>query len=167
MKRFIVIFALLGLLSGTAVADVSVSLSFPTSDFSLSQKSGKGITYDYVNLKGCSYAGSPGEPMMPVKTVYLSIPVNEEPTAVIASVNTAQSYSISNKIYPAQYPVAADGVEKNVPFAEPNGIYSTNANYPATNANVVHSGSLGGYKIAAVNVFPVQYNPVTQNENTA
>ena len=170
MKRFslsLILLILLALNISTANADVNVTLTFPASDFTLSQKSGKGIVYDFVSLKGCSYTGSPGEPMIPVKTVYLSIPANEEPDIVIASITTTANYTITNKIYPAQYPVAANGVEKNVPFEEPNGVYSNNASYPGTNANTVHSGCLGGYKIVAVNVFPVQYKPVTQNENTA
>lgn len=168
MKKLFValMLGLLALHISPALADVSVTLTFPASDFSLSQKAGKGQTYDFASLKGCSYTGSPGEPMMPFKTVYLAIPANEEPSGVVANVTT-QSITGSYHIYPAQYPVAANGVEKVVVFTEPNGAYSANAAYPGTAAQCVHNGYLGGYKIVAVNVFPVQYNPVTQNVKTA
>ena len=170
MKQLKAIYFLLGLLAlcvGHALADVNVTLYFPTTDFSLSQKVGKGIAYDFVSLKGCTYTASPGEPMLPVKTLYLSIPVGEEPSEVIANITSTQGYTISKKIYPAQYPVAANGVVKDIAFAEPNGVYSTSANYPGTSANAVHSGYLGGYRIAAVNVFPVQYNPATKKISLA
>jgi len=158
MKKLFVAF-MLGLLVCPALADVSVTLTFPTTDFSLSKKTGKGITYDYVALKGCSYTGTPKEPMLPMNTIYLTIPTDQDPVGVITTVISTQRFKLSNKIYPAQYPVAANGVEKDIAFAEPNGVYSTNANYPGIDANTVHSGCLGGYKIVAVNVFPVQYNP--------
>ena len=143
------IFILLGLIAlcvGQTFADVSVTLYFPANDLSLSSKA---VNYQFINLKSCGYTGTPKEPMLPMKTIYLSIPANEDPGGVIASVASTQSYTIANKIYPAQYPVAADGLTKSVTLAEPSAVYSIDANYPGTNANVVHSGSLGGYKIAA------------------
>ncbi|GEM_PF-3434967 len=164
MKK-LVIGLLLGLLAlnvDMALADVSVSLNFPVADFAVASKPAKGTAYDFVQLKGCSYIGSPRKPMLPMKTIYLSIPAGEEPSSVEVSYASTQNFNIINQIYPAQYPIAADGTEKNTVFAEPSALYSVNACYPGTGANVVHSGSLGGYKIAAVNVFPVQYNPVTK-----
>ena len=162
MKQLKVLYFMLGLLAFSvkpALADVNVSVTFFQSDLSITPITLQGQNYDFVNLKGCSYLGAPGEPMLPVKTVYVSIPANQDPNGLIVGVPDTVSQTISNKIYPAQYPIAADGVAKNVAFVAPSAVYTIDANYPGNYAEVVHSGNLGGYKIVAINVYPLQYNP--------
>jgi hypothetical protein len=161
MKRLFVALSL-GVFACPALADVGTTLDFPTSDFFITQRIAESTIYDFANLKGCAYGGKPSEPMLPVKTVYIAIPASEEPAGVVAEIVSTQEYVVSNSIYPTQYPIAANGVEKEVIFALPNGVYAVNSEYPGTTAQCIHNGFMGGYRIATVSVHPVQYNPVAK-----
>lgn len=115
--------------------------------------------YDCITASNSFSISKPGKPILPVKTVYLLLPPHAEilGAKIIAqeSIELPESYTP----YPAQ-PVRPFSQTKEIPFVPPDpAVYASSTPYPAEVISIVPSGCLAGFRIAGVNVYPVQYVP--------
>ena len=118
--------------------------------------------YDRITIDGLSYNYEPGHPEIPMLPIQIIIPAGEEAVNVGISYKIAESITGAYNVYPCQipYPISYEG---EISFVEPaNEIYSNNEFYPAELVSEVTTQYLRGHSIALLNLFPVQYNPVTQ-----
>ena len=132
-------------------------------EFTFNEPSIKKIdNYDRIAINGLSYNYEPGHPEVPILPIQIIIPAGEEAVSVEVSYKRAESVTGYYNVYPRQkpYPISYEG---EVSFVEPsNEIYSKNEFYPSELVSEVTTQYLRGHSIALLNLFPVQYNPVTK-----
>ena len=147
---FFLFFALVSFAS-TLEKEVSFSLD----DLSFRKLRG----YDVVRLKGCETTKEVGSPSLPRAAFSLLIPQGSE--VVEVEVISADKEVIPGKyeLYPTQHPQPIlKG--KVFPFVEPNKkIYTQTTPYPERIIVCPHTGSMGGYRIAGLLIYPLQYIP--------
>ena len=115
--------------------------------------------YDLVKLKGCKFSTEIGAPMLPQLALQVLIPPSANVTNVEVRNTKAEILSGEYKIYPTQLPQPML-FEKQTEWVEPNSdIYSQTSPFPETLARCSHTGNMGGYRIAGILVYPVQYLP--------
>lgn len=143
---------LAGTVSRTATFE-SRSLSFATAG-----------SYDVVDLSGYPALVNPGMPRVPRVVERVLIPAGAE--AVSAELTAVEWTTIPGRhnLAPAQpdVPLPMPGKTFNLPnYAPDAAVYSTNAFYPVSSIRVLEAGTLGGYRIAGVELLPVRWNPVS------
>ena len=116
--------------------------------------------YDFVRLEGCiSTTVELGEPCLPKASFSLLIPQGAEVTDIEIISLDKEEVSGEYEVYPTQnsQPFLKDMV---FPFVEPDeDIYSKRTPYPERIIQSNHTGSMGGYKLASLLVYPIQYIP--------
>ncbi len=139
------------LLAGEIEKEISFSIS--SLEFSTSQG------YDVVRLEGCTPTTILGEPELAMKPVVVLVP----PHALVTGVEAVSAEHVtvpgSYRILPVQHPEIYS-VHEPFPFIEPKAeVYTSDAEYPGVIAELTHTGTKGGYQLATVTVYPLQYVP--------
>jgi hypothetical protein len=121
-------------------------------------------TFQRVSVPSSGTLTVIGEPELPVIRQFVAIP---ECTDVTLSVNIIGQTTFSNyNIYPVpalQEVQNTDGtVYVEEVFTKDAAAYAQNLYYPGMNAEIVSTGYLRGQKYAEVYIYPVQFNPVSQ-----
>lgn len=153
MKKHLLVFlSLLAIVwAGRMIHTVTFSpndLFFSTSD-----------AYDLVTLNGTLTTEQEGKPLLPMVNLNLLIPASAEIRNV--SVRSYDKYEIPGKYYihPVQTPRPLS-TQNPPPFVEPDPeTYASAESYPDRIAEMVPSGSMSGYRIAGILVYPLQYVP--------
>ncbi|MGQ9665626.1 MAG: C25 family cysteine peptidase, partial [bacterium] len=119
--------------------------------------------YDVVELRGCvALAGQPGEPRLPKIRQSVLIPAGAVPVSVeIISVDEMELKG-TYKIFPYQsdVPLPMPGRAYIPQFVEPSTeIYNSSEPYPIKRCILTGSGTLSGYRLAHIEINPVQYIP--------
>jgi len=157
MKKLI--FVIISFIMITAVLSATVI----NKEFTFNEPTIKKIdNYDRIIIEGLSYNYEPGHPEVPNLPIQMIIPAGEEAVKVEVSYKNTESITGTYNVYPRQrpYPLSYEG---EVSFVEPaSEIYSKNEFYPAELVSEVTTQYLRGHSIALLNLFPVQYNPVTK-----
>ncbi|MBN2209052.1 MAG: hypothetical protein JW759_07130 [Candidatus Coatesbacteria bacterium] len=132
---------------------VTVRLEFPQESVAVSEMG----EYDLVSVEGCELFGKPGEPLLPTKAVYVSLPLGFEMTDVCISENKQIQLPGAFNIAPAQpvQPVSQPDLCDFVP-PEPCS-YSLSGAQPAQQLTSTGIGSLRGFRILGLIVYPIQY----------
>ena len=132
-------------------------------EFTFNEPTVKNIDgFDRITLEGLSYNYEPGHPEVPMQPIQMVIPAGEEAVKIEVIYQATEPVEGVYNIYPNQtpYPISYEGV---VSFDEPaNEIYTKNEFFPTKLVSEVTTQYLRGHSIALFNLFPVQYNPVTQ-----
>ncbi|MDI6840480.1 MAG: C25 family cysteine peptidase, partial [bacterium] len=120
---------------------------------------GKFNGYDVVKLKDGISTGEAGSPMLPCYQVRILIPTT-------ATASGIEVISVDKEILPGKYTICPTqpprpiSINKEIPFVGPNpDVYSSYSHYPGKLTEFVGTGSKGGYRIAEILVYPVQYIP--------
>jgi len=118
--------------------------------------------YDYVSLRGYDHLAEPGQPALPVQFLRFVIPADARVTGVELIQENGSFVPGTFDVFPAQKPVPIS-LQQGTEFTEPDmTVYTQNSLYPRTLVEYVHDGSLAGFRIAAVKVTPLRYNPATK-----
>ncbi len=156
MKLMLIIISLI-------IMSTVLSATVINKEFTFNEPTIKKIdNFDRITIDGLSNSHEPGHPELPILPIQIVIPAGEEAVSVEVSYKRAESVTGSYNVYPRQkpYPISYKG---EVSFVEPaNDIYSKNEFYPAELVSEVTTQYLRGHSIALLNLFPVQYNPVTK-----
>jgi hypothetical protein len=156
-KRFLFILVSLIIISTILSATVIQK------EFTFNEPTVKNIDgFDRITLEGLSYNYEPGHPEVPMQPIQMVIPAGEEAVKIEVIYQATEPVEGVYNIYPNQtpYPISYEGV---VSFDEPaNEIYTKNEFFPTKLVSEVTTQYLRGHSIALFNLFPVQYNPVTQ-----
>jgi hypothetical protein len=152
-----------------SAATVTRTAKFDQSDLIITSQSG----YDNIELPGGVALIQPGAPRVPRVVEALSIPSGAVPTGVEVTEVEWATLPGTYKVGPAQpdvpLPVAQPrmntdrhGLSAVPKLYEPDpAIYGSSEPYPSTVALLVGAGTMGGYRIAHVELHPVRYIPKT------
>jgi hypothetical protein len=148
---FIFFFTASALLSGVITQDIT----FSRRQFNITKEAG----YDIITLSGQYLTGEKGKPQLPWASFSILLP----PTAEIIDVKVvdykAELLPGDFTPYPVQT-VRPLSSKRYYPFVEPDAsVYNSHDPYPREIVTYVSTGCLSGYRIAGINIFPVQYLP--------
>ena len=153
---FLVGFIFLFGLSQTHSAELSQTLNFFPEDLTFSTSEG----FDILYLKGCDITNKVGEPQLPVKLVHLVLPAGSKVEEVVVTSAEGEFLTDQHQIFPVQPPRILSLSQQPVPFVQPEPrVYQQSAEYPGKLVEYTGTGFLGGYQLANILVYPVQYVP--------
>ncbi len=136
-------------------ADQSLTLDLSGRELRFS-RSGQ---YDFVVLKGAAMTTEVGAPSLPALAVNVVVPQDMRVTSVACSPAATDEVEGSFLILPAQPPRTLSDTEP-VPVVPPDPlVYNNAAPYPPVLARVAGQGSMQGYNVASLLVYPLQYSP--------
>jgi parallel beta-helix repeat protein len=129
-----------------------------SADLGLAKTVIEGIEYDKVSLPRLITTLNPGEPELPVQMIYLVLPNNMKIDSLHIVYAVAETLQGSFYVYPHQpaIPVGSEPPPFTAPMPE---AYESELLYPGVLAEVASNGYLGGYHIASILVYPIQYIP--------
>lgn len=140
---------------------IRINLSFDPGRVSFETQDG----YDRLLLPNCRLTTSVGEPMLPVKDVFVAVPDSSEVQRIRIVSQKTRVLSGRYDILPAQPPaptMAGDGATTAAEFVPPGPVYRSSEPYPGRLYGGANVGSMRGHDILSFSVFPVQYNPITR-----
>jgi hypothetical protein len=112
-----------------------------------------------VDLAGARCLGEVGEPDLPAEVLSFVIPSDARVEDVAVSFSDERELPGTYLVIPVQ-PEAPIGQVQ--PWADPDpAIYAGDALFPPIRVEYLGDGYLGGYRIASVAVYPLQYAPAT------
>ena len=158
MKKLLVLSVCIALplVAGT----MSRSVRFDESDLSFSQQG----AYTVVELAGGMAQVNPGLPRLPRVVQSLSIPAGAGPERVEITAEEWKTIPGSFRIYPSQpdVPLPMPGRDFTPQFCpEDAEVYGSSEPYPTTQIRLLETGTMSGYRIANVELWPLRYVPVT------
>lgn len=118
--------------------------------------------FSQVRIEGLDqWNGNPGAPILPFKPVKLLIPHGKDPVGV--SVGLGRKIEIPGKyiLEPAQKPVPLSQLDKASLTPPDPEIYNSDEIYPVIPCGDALLQKKHGFSILIVNLFPVEYSPVT------
>jgi len=158
MKRLLMVLVVIALplLAGSMTRTVSYDLH----DVMLSKVSG----YDVVDLPGVLPLVKPGEPRLPDVIQTVAIPAGAEPTSVELIgeewVDLPGNYRVSPSQADVRLPRRGETFNPTIYPPDPE-VYASSNPYPATKVRLLSNGTMSGYRMANVELFPVRYIPAT------
>ena len=158
MRQLLVLLVLLTvpLMAGT----VTRTASFDRGDLLISTQNG----FDNVELRGGATLLQPGAPRVPRLVEAVVIPAGAVPTGVEITAEEWTTLPGTYNVGPAQadLPLPMPGKTFTPKLFSPDPtIYGSSEAYPKTVAMLTGSGTMGGYRIAHVELHPVRYIPTT------
>jgi hypothetical protein len=152
----LLVLACVPLMAGT----ITRTASFDRGDLVISQQNG----YDNVELRGGATLLRPGAPRVPRVVEALAIPSGATPVSVQLVSIEWTSLPGTYKVGPAQpdAPLSMPGrtLTRNL-YKSDATIYSSSVPYPTDVVRLASFGTMGGYRIAHVELHPVRYIPTT------
>jgi len=157
MKIFLILAGILLLGLAQAEADeIYQSVDFSTTDLVFSTSQG----FDLIYLKGCDITDQVGEPQLPVKLLHVALPPGSKVEQVVVTKKESQILPNHYHVFPAQPPQILSLMDKPISFVQPKPrVYSLIEEYPGKLAEYTETGFMGGYQLAGILVYPVQYIP--------
>jgi len=116
-------------------------------------------SYDIVELRGCSFTTKVGEPMLPVKSIFVALGAKNIEKIKLIDVKKNELPGTYN-ILPVQTPQPFLINHQTAGFDPPKqSVYLLSSPYPEIIIKHIHTGSLRWENIGSINIFPLQYNP--------
>ena len=110
-----------------------------------------------LTVHGLSSISAPGEPDLPVRLIRFVIPPDSRVQDVTITLLTEQELPGAHRVAPAMLETPIG--ETPIAVAPDPRIYGSDALYPPSRVRYLGDGFLGGYRIASVAVYPLQYAP--------
>ncbi len=140
-------------LAGTIVQ----TFTFAPSEVSFARVNG----FDVPDLRGYISTSAPGEPIIPEALFTFVVPAHATVTDVRVVAAEQVELPGTYNIHPAQVPRPLS-VKEQPAFVQPDaGLYGSSQAYPGRLVRFGYTGNKGGYRVCGVEVFPLQYVPVT------
>lgn len=136
--------------------EFSGSVDFSLTDLFFSTSRG----FDIIYLKGCDITDQVGEPQLPVKLLHVALPPGSKVDQVVVTNSESQILPNDYHVFPAQPPQILSSMDEPFSFVRPEPkIYGLFKEYPGRLVEHTKTGFLGGYQLAGILVYPVQYIP--------
>ncbi len=121
--------------------------------------------FNELRVDGYSFTTGIGSPKLPVNRKLIEVPQGAE-IKIVLEVTTYTEYTLAelgmeHSILPLQQPVPKND-SKLPPFEFNKKAYANNSFSPNDLVTVDQLGTFRGISLARLNVFPIQYNPVTK-----
>jgi hypothetical protein len=134
-------------------AGPATDTSFGTDDVSIVVEG----EFARVSLPECGTLSEAGEPELPAQVLRFVIPGDMRVSDVVLSHLSEQELPGVHRVMPAQKQVPTG---EEAVWTEPRAaIYESDQLFPASRVEYLGDGYLGGYHIASVAVYPMQYAP--------
>lgn len=138
-------------------SELNQTVSFSIQDLQFKEYNG----YDVVRLENCTPMTAISEPELAVKPLLVLIPASATVKRVQVIVSEKVGVMGNYNILPAQIPEPISA-PKSQPFIEPDRqVYSGTSEYPGILAELTRTGTKGGFRIATIAIYPLQYVPKT------
>ncbi len=151
----------IGLISGTEEHPVFEYSGTELSAEIIETESGNFIRLDF---EGANVAGEIGAPQLPVVRRLVQIPFGAEPRIYITHIETETyplaDFGVFSPIYPMQAPVPKIR-DYRAEFDFDNSVYEANRRVFGSHIEIVDVQTARNYRLALVEVRPVDYNPAT------
>ncbi|MBU0496463.1 MAG: hypothetical protein KKC68_07105 [Candidatus Thermoplasmatota archaeon] len=118
--------------------------------------------YDSIQTDELTIVGNPGDPALPAKLAYILLPSNTRIDQI--TVTSKDKILLDTNLYinPVGEPIPIDQ-QAPIPTPQPNpAIYSNDAPFPGTLYTMVGTYIFRGYRILALQLHPLEYNPVSK-----
>ncbi len=152
---FLVVFPLIA-------GEITKTVTFAREDLIFSKVN----EYDVIELKGYPALIDPGKPRVPRAVQALLIPAGATPTTVEIVVEDWGDLPGSYNVFPAQpdvrLPMPGKIFTPEEYSADPK-VYASENPYPEVKIRLSGVGSMSGYRIAHIEIFPVRFIPATGN----
>lgn len=137
--------------------------TYTFAEFSSSEvKNSEGI-FTRLVAGGHARSGAFGSPELPVKSEFIELPAGAGASVRILSTTfrefSMEEIGVRYPLLPNQPPVSKSGGQGE--FAYDPAAYRTDAFFPADIAGVEYLGEMRGTGIGRLDIFPIQYNPVS------
>ncbi|MCK4385744.1 MAG: hypothetical protein KAW52_05715, partial [candidate division Zixibacteria bacterium] len=143
-------------LSQAEADEISQAVDFSIADLVFSASEG----FDIIYLKGSDITDQVGEPQLPVKLFHVALPPGSKVEQVVVTKAESQTLPNDYHIFPAQPPQILSKMDEPISFVQPKPkVYRLTQEYPEKLLEYTGSGFLGGYQLAGILVYPVQYIP--------
>ena len=123
-----------------------------------------GRDFATLEMNGEGFTTVLGDARLPIISRFIEIPQGAQPHLVVGSVTweatSLQTYGLPSQIIPAQ-PSLLKVLGASVEFTMDTTYYSMDSFGPSAFASVSVLGEIRGYATALLQIFPVQYNPMT------
>jgi hypothetical protein len=143
--------------------DRRIVLELTIPDFRVTSREHEGTIYQAIAVPDLELTGEPGQPQVPFKGVLLGMPSpNQIQVSVLESAHETRTGVV---LYPSPRPIVHE--KGGTPtldygFFLDRAAYEQNAFYPGPLASIGFSGYLRDQRVVQLQLYPVQYNPVTQ-----
>jgi len=158
MRRLLMVLVIMAL--PLAAGSMTRTVSYDLGDVMLTKVGG----YDVVDLRGAVPLVKPGEPRLPDVIQTVAIPAGAEPTSVelIAEewVDLPGNYRVGPSQADVRLPRRGETFNPVIYPPDPE-VYASSNPYPATKVRLLSNGTMSGYRLANVELFPVRYTPAT------
>ena len=130
-------------------------IEFSKSDITFTHQNG----YDIASMDGTGFTFKTGAPLLPQKSISLLIPADAVVTAVEAIGAETDTIPGKYNIFPSQRPQPISFSEGRVSTEKDEEIYRSSSPYPRMICKKAGEGSMAGYRIVNLFVYPLQYLP--------
>ncbi len=148
-----------------------IVFSVDVPDYEVSKQLVNRQTYDTIAIPDWGLTSEPGSPQLPVRRVMLGIPPGAKIKLSVldSTVVTAGTLHIppAPETVLLNDPLAGDTPGTIAPefeqrYGESQKVYGVDALYPGVVARLAEVGYIRDQRVAAVELFPIQYNPVSR-----
>ncbi len=120
--------------------------------------------FTMLHLDGCTYTQQTGYPRLPVRRELIEIPLDAAVNIQVIDASftdiSLDAAGISAPVIPSQPPVVKDG-RPLPPLVISRQAYQSDVFAPASLTGFEDLGMMRGIRLGRIDIFPVQYNPVT------
>lgn len=135
---------------------LSVSYSYSQEDLILDEFEG----FDRVTIAETGFICTEGEPYLPAKHVRLALPFGWEASHLSATTSGEVLIDLQRFLLPGIRPLTGNSAPQEQPDYVKGPVYEMDSAYPGTVAELIRTGTISGFPLAEMIVYPVQYNPV-------
>jgi hypothetical protein len=148
--------------------ELIIEISIP--EFTVEKSTHQGIDFLTINIPGYSQIGDPGKPQLPIKGFLVGIPpgsnfkltILDYECEILQRCNIRPAPAVNfkqDKTLHQQFLKNEDITHK---FLLDQSLYSTNNFFPAQIATTGSTALIRNQNVASFQIFPIQFNPVTQ-----
>lgn len=148
-------------------SDEGFRVHYNVGELKIDTQDTRGGEFDLISIDGFGFSNRIGEPMLPVASRIVSVPLNATPTFQILTRRdanlTRSDARLNRKIMPAQESVSKSADINLIPFEIKEKAYSTNAFSNNELFTIEEIGILRGVRLFMISFEPLRYNPVEES----
>lgn len=146
--------------------DLGFSIRYNVGELRLDSHKTRGGEFDLISIDGYGHSSRIGEPMLPVSTRIISVPLGATPSFQVLTnrnLNLSRVESrLGRRIMPAQESVSKSADISQIPFELKEAAYTKNAFTANELFTIEEIGIMRGVRLFMISYEPLRYNPVDE-----
>lgn len=135
-----------------------LSMTFSHDDLDISQVEG----FDCLKLKDAGFIYTDQGPNLPAKYLRLALPFGFDASRLVARPSGEVRIEMERPVIPCIKPRTGHSAPSKDPKYIMGSVYNEDTSFPGVIAEILLTGTLSGYPMVEIAVYPIQYNPVKQ-----